>query len=118
MYGEADSDMLSHERRIAILCYQERVPCPWGPHPIPGSGTPQMRLNPPGTCVQGGQKAVLLRLVNPDEGYTNATKDSSVLRLHKDLRVAEVTRLDVRLTEGGITSYRTRLNVSFKYQAS
>ncbi len=48
-----------------------------------GSGTPQMRLNPPGTCVQGGQKAVLRRLVNPDEGYTNATKDSSVLRLHE-----------------------------------
>jgi dodecin len=36
----------------------------------------------------------------------------------KDLRVAEVTRLDVTLTEGRITSYRTRLNVSFKYQAS
>ncbi len=36
----------------------------------------------------------------------------------KDLRVAEVTRLDVTLTEGKITSYRTRLNVSFKYQAS
>ena len=36
----------------------------------------------------------------------------------QDLRVAEVTRLDVTLTEGKITSYRTRLNVSFKYQAS
>ncbi len=36
----------------------------------------------------------------------------------KDLRVAEVTRLDVTLTEGKITSFRTRLNVSFKYQAS
>ena len=36
----------------------------------------------------------------------------------KDLRVAEVTRFDVTLTNGKITSYRTRLNVSFKYQAS
>lgn len=36
----------------------------------------------------------------------------------KDLRVAEVTRLDVTLTEGKITSYRTRLNVSFKYQGA
>ena len=35
----------------------------------------------------------------------------------KDLRVAEVTRFDVTLTDGKITSYRTRLNVSFKYQA-
>lgn len=35
----------------------------------------------------------------------------------KDLRVAEVTRFDVTLTNGKITAYRTRLNVSFKYQA-
>jgi len=34
----------------------------------------------------------------------------------KDLRIAEVTRFDVTLTNGKITSYRTRLNVSFKYQ--
>jgi len=36
----------------------------------------------------------------------------------KDLRIAEITRLDVTLNEGKITSYRTRLNVSFKYQGS
>ncbi|MEJ2025233.1 MAG: dodecin family protein [Deltaproteobacteria bacterium] len=34
----------------------------------------------------------------------------------KDLRVAEVTKLDVTLENGKVTSYRTRLNVSFKYQ--
>lgn len=34
----------------------------------------------------------------------------------KDLRIAEVTRFDVTLTNGQITSYRTRLNVSFKYE--
>ncbi len=36
----------------------------------------------------------------------------------KDLRIAEITRFDVTLNEGKITSYRTRLNVSFKYQGS
>lgn len=31
-----------------------------------------------------------------------------------DLRVAEVTRLDLTVEEGKVKSYRTRLNVSFK----
>lgn len=34
----------------------------------------------------------------------------------KDLRVAEITRLDLTLSEGKVTSYRARINVSFKYQ--
>jgi flavin-binding protein dodecin len=34
----------------------------------------------------------------------------------KDLRIAEVTKLDVTIENGKITSYRARLNVSFKYQ--
>ncbi|MCF8084262.1 MAG: dodecin family protein [Deltaproteobacteria bacterium] len=33
----------------------------------------------------------------------------------KDLRVAEVTKLDATLENGKVTSFRTRLNVSFKY---
>ncbi|MBN1626303.1 MAG: dodecin domain-containing protein [Deltaproteobacteria bacterium] len=34
----------------------------------------------------------------------------------KDLRVAEVTKLDVTIEDGKVKSYRTRLNLSFKYQ--
>ncbi len=34
----------------------------------------------------------------------------------KDLRIAEVTKLDVVVTEGKVTAYRARVNVSFKYQ--
>jgi len=34
----------------------------------------------------------------------------------KDLRVAEITKLDVTIENGKVTSYRARLNVSFKYQ--
>ena len=33
----------------------------------------------------------------------------------KDLRVAEVTKLDMTLEDGKVISYRARLNVSFKY---
>jgi hypothetical protein len=33
----------------------------------------------------------------------------------KDLRIAEVTKLDVVIQNGKVTSYRARLDVSFKY---
>ena len=34
----------------------------------------------------------------------------------RDLRVAEVTRFDVTIEKGKVTSYRARVNVSFKYE--
>jgi len=34
----------------------------------------------------------------------------------RDLRVAEATRHDVTIEKGKITSFRVRLNVSFKYE--
>ena len=34
----------------------------------------------------------------------------------KDLRIAEVTKLDLTIENGKVTTYRTRINVSFKYQ--
>ncbi|MBN2125738.1 MAG: dodecin domain-containing protein [Deltaproteobacteria bacterium] len=33
----------------------------------------------------------------------------------RDLRVAEVTRLDMTIENGKVTAYRARVNVSFKY---
>ena len=33
----------------------------------------------------------------------------------KDLRIAEITKLDMTLENGKVSSYRARLNVSFKY---
>ena len=33
----------------------------------------------------------------------------------KDLRIAEVTSMDVKLEDGKVTAFRTKLAVSFKY---
>lgn len=33
----------------------------------------------------------------------------------KDLRIAEITKLDMTVENGKVASYRARLNVSFKY---
>ncbi|OGO25704.1 MAG: transporter [Chloroflexi bacterium RBG_16_51_16] len=35
----------------------------------------------------------------------------------RDLRVAEITQLDMSLDEGKITSYRAKVKLSFKYEA-
>jgi dodecin len=34
----------------------------------------------------------------------------------RDLRVAEVVKLDVTIEDGKVARYRTRLNLSFKYE--
>jgi flavin-binding protein dodecin len=36
----------------------------------------------------------------------------------RDLRVAEVVRQDLTIDNGKVTTYRIRLNVSFKYEGS
>jgi dodecin len=35
----------------------------------------------------------------------------------RDLRIAEAHRFDVTIEDGKVTSYRARLNVSFKYES-
>jgi dodecin len=36
----------------------------------------------------------------------------------KELRIAEVTKLDMKIEDGKVTAYRARVSVSFKYQPS
>jgi flavin-binding protein dodecin len=36
----------------------------------------------------------------------------------RDLRVGEVVKLDVTIDEGKVTTYRARVNISFKYEGS
>ena len=36
----------------------------------------------------------------------------------RDLRVGEVVRQDITIENGKVTSYRVRLNVSFKYEGA
>jgi flavin-binding protein dodecin len=36
----------------------------------------------------------------------------------RDLRIAEATRFDLTIQDGKVTSYRVRLDISFKYETS
>jgi flavin-binding protein dodecin len=46
------------------------------------------------------------------------TAVETAARTVRDLRVAEVVKLDMTIDEGHVTSFRARLNVSFKYDTS
>jgi len=48
-----------------------------------------------------------------EEAARNAVKTAS--KSLRDLRIAEVTKLDVKVEDGKITQFRTRLSLSFKY---
>jgi flavin-binding protein dodecin len=48
-----------------------------------------------------------------EEATKNAIETAS--KSLKDLRIAEITKLDVTIENGKLTSYRARVNVSFKY---
>ena len=36
----------------------------------------------------------------------------------KDLRIAEITQMDMKFEDGKVTAYRAKVNLSFKYQSS
>jgi len=36
----------------------------------------------------------------------------------KDLRIAEITQMDMKIENGKVTAYRAKVNLSFKYQSS
>ena len=50
-----------------------------------------------------------------EDAARNAVKTAS--KSLRDLRIAEVTKLDVKVEDGKITQFRTRLSLSFKYGA-
>jgi flavin-binding protein dodecin len=50
-----------------------------------------------------------------EEAARNAVKTAS--KSLRDLRIAEVTKLDVKVEDGKITQFRTRLSLSFKYDS-
>jgi len=49
-----------------------------------------------------------------EEAANSAIQDASDSL--KDLRIAEITKLDAKIENGKVKTYRARVNVSFKYQ--
>jgi flavin-binding protein dodecin len=51
--------------------------------------------------------------VSWEEAAKNAVKTAS--KTLRDLRIAEVKELDLKIEEGTVVAYRARLHLSFKY---
>lgn len=51
-----------------------------------------------------------------DEAAKNAVETAS--KSLKNLRVAEITKLDVTVENGKVSAYRARVTLSFKYETS
>ena len=50
-----------------------------------------------------------------EDAAKNAVKTAS--KSIRDLRIAEITKLDVRIENGKISQFRARVSLSFKYDA-
>ncbi len=53
--------------------------------------------------------------VSWEDAAKNAVKTAA--KSLRDLRIAEITKLDVKVEDGKITQFRARLALSFKYDA-
>jgi flavin-binding protein dodecin len=54
-----------------------------------------------------------------DQSWEDAARNAveTAAKTVRDLRVAEVVRQDLTIENGGVTSYRVRLGISFKYDS-
>ncbi|MFQ5965489.1 MAG: dodecin family protein [Candidatus Scalinduaceae bacterium] len=55
-----------------------------------------------------------------DVSWEEAAKDAveAAGKRLKNLRIAEVNKLDMKVEDGKVVAYRARVNVSFKYESS
>jgi flavin-binding protein dodecin len=55
-----------------------------------------------------------------DKSWEDAAKNAveTASRSLKELRIAEVSKLDMKVEAGKVVAYRARVNLSFKYEAS
>ena len=49
-----------------------------------------------------------------EDAAKNAVETAS--KTLKDLRIAEINKLDMKIENGKVTAYRARVNLSFKYE--
>jgi flavin-binding protein dodecin len=51
-----------------------------------------------------------------EEAAKNAVETAG--KTLNDLRIAEITQMDMKIENGKVTAYRAKVNLSFKYQSS
>ena len=62
----------------------------------------------------------IVELVGTSEiSWEDAAKNAveTATKSLRDLRIAEITTLDMKIEDGKVVAYRARVNLSFKYEA-
>jgi flavin-binding protein dodecin len=78
-----------------------------------------LRQRPPEAQAMSDSVYKVIEIVGVSEdSWEDATRTaiSTASRSLRDLRVAEVIKLDVTIDNGNVARFRTRLSVSFKYE--
>ena len=63
----------------------------------------------------------IIELVGTSETSWEKAAENAVAKATKslrDLRIAEITKLDMTINDGKVASYRARVSLSFKYEGS
>jgi flavin-binding protein dodecin len=70
-------------------------------------------------CMMSGSIYKIIEVVGTsknswEEAAKNAVETAS--KTLEDLRIAEIVKLDMTIDKGKVTTYRTRVNISFKFR--
>ena len=68
--------------------------------------------------AKGSTYSIMELVGTSDKSWEEAVKLAveTAAETVRDLRVAEIIKLDVTVENGKVTSYRAKINLSFKYQ--
>jgi flavin-binding protein dodecin len=101
----------------AFFGFDFLLPSPYSSFALTGLFGVNMNFYPR-RCDMADSTYVIIELVGTStESWEDAAKNAlkTASKSVKELRVAEVTKLDMTLDKGKVTAYRARITVSFKY---
>ena len=94
------------------------APCTWDGAGIAPRRTARVPLAGTGAAMPDSVYRVTQVIGTSTDSWEAAARNAveTAARTVRDLRVAEVEKLDVTIENGRVTAYRARLNISFKYE--
>lgn len=123
--GIGDPDQPTPQPIIDRLCRAASTPVthrydetPWGWQEFIEAAAAWMKRRFGVEVDPGGEILLLIELVGTSsESWEQAARNAveTAMKSLKDIRIAEVSKLDMQIEEGKILAYRARVTVSFKY---